>query len=187
MLVILFQAQCVRTGGCAHQKLWFCTELLGVMKFINSSAPGQNGYHFADNIFWCTFVNENFCILIEVSRKFVPKGPIDNIPALVKIMAWHLICDKPLSEPVLPDSLTHICGTRGRWVNKTMQIHRRTQWNPWNYKGHLMTRYSFLCIPKYILNQKSYIHGNFAHYLNDTLKSDKTKFQGDVLFITLMS
>ena len=31
----------------------------------------------------------------------VPKGPIDNNQALVKIMASHQIDDKPLSEPIL--------------------------------------------------------------------------------------
>ena len=29
------------------------------------------------------FLNENVWIPIEISLKFVPKGPIDNIPALV--------------------------------------------------------------------------------------------------------
>ena len=84
---------------------------------VNSSPPGQNSRHFADDIFRCVFVNEKFYILIEISLKFVPKGPINNIPALVQIMAWRWIGDKPLFEPMLPDSLTHICGTRGRWVN----------------------------------------------------------------------
>ena len=37
----------------------------------------------ADNVFKCIFVNEKFCILIKISLKFVPKGPIDNNPALV--------------------------------------------------------------------------------------------------------
>ena len=32
---------------------------------------------------------------------FFPKGPIDNKLALVQIMAWHGIGDKPLSEPML--------------------------------------------------------------------------------------
>ena len=50
---------------------------------INSSPPGQNGRHFADIIFRCIFVNEKFCILIKISLKFVPKGPIDNYPAFV--------------------------------------------------------------------------------------------------------
>ena len=50
---------------------------------FNSSPPGQNGRHFADDSFKCIFVNEKFCILIKFSLKFVPKGPIDNNPALV--------------------------------------------------------------------------------------------------------
>ena len=41
---------------------------------INSAPPGQNGCHFADDIFRCIFMNERFCILIKISLKFVPKG-----------------------------------------------------------------------------------------------------------------
>ena len=37
----------------------------------------------ADDIFNCIFLNEKFCISIEISMKFVPKGPIDNNQALV--------------------------------------------------------------------------------------------------------
>ena len=43
--------------------------------------------------------------------KFVPRGPINNIPALVQIMAWRQPGDKPLSEPMLVSLLTHICIT----------------------------------------------------------------------------
>ena len=68
---------------------------------LNTSPPGQNGRHFADGIFRCIFVNEKFCILIKISMKFVPKGPIDNNSALVKIKAWCEMGDKPLSEPML--------------------------------------------------------------------------------------
>ena len=68
---------------------------------MNSSPPGQNGCHFTDDIFRCIFVNEKICIFIEISLKFVPKGPIHNNPALVQIMAWHLIGGKPLFEPML--------------------------------------------------------------------------------------
>ena len=49
---------------------------------INSSPPGQNDHHFTDDIFWCIFMNDKFCILIKISLKFVPKGPIDNNSAL---------------------------------------------------------------------------------------------------------
>ena len=50
---------------------------------VNSSPPGQNSRHFTDNIFICIFLNENGRILIEISLKFVPKGPIYNEQALV--------------------------------------------------------------------------------------------------------
>ena len=70
-------------------------------QWVNSSPPGQNGRHFPDNIFKCIFMSENFCILIWISLKFVPKVPINNIPALIQIMAWRRPGDKPLSEPIL--------------------------------------------------------------------------------------
>ena len=68
---------------------------------INSSPPGKNGHHFADDIFGCLFMNEKFCILIKISLNFVRMGPIDNKTGLVKIMAWHQIGDESLSEPML--------------------------------------------------------------------------------------
>ena len=43
--------------------------------------PGQNGHHFADDIFICIFVNEKICTLITIPWNFVPMCPIDNIPA----------------------------------------------------------------------------------------------------------
>ena len=61
----------------------------------------QNGRHFKDNIFKCIFLNENVWILIKVRLKFAPKGPINNILALVQITAWHHPGDKPLSEPMM--------------------------------------------------------------------------------------
>ena len=50
---------------------------------INPPSPAQNGRHFADGIFKCIFMNEKYCILIRISLKFVPKGPIDNTLAWV--------------------------------------------------------------------------------------------------------
>ena len=43
----------------------------------------KNNCHFAENSFRHTFMHEKFCILIKISLKFVPKGPIGNNPALV--------------------------------------------------------------------------------------------------------
>ena len=70
---------------------------------LTSSRPGQNGCHFVDDDFWCILIllNEIVCILFKIWLKFVPKGPIDNKWALVQIMAWSRIGDKPLPEPML--------------------------------------------------------------------------------------
>ena len=43
----------------------------------------KKGHHFADDTFKCIFVTETFCILINISLKFVPKIEIDNNPALI--------------------------------------------------------------------------------------------------------
>ena len=69
----------------------------------NALGPGQNGLHFPDEIFKCIFVNENIWILIKVSLNFVPYGKINNISALVQIMAWRRPSDKPLSEPMMAE------------------------------------------------------------------------------------
>ena len=55
--------------------------------------------NFADNIFKFIFLIEKFCILIQISLKFVPKGPNDNKWALVQVMAWRQIGNKPLPDP----------------------------------------------------------------------------------------
>ena len=81
---------------------------------FNTLRPRQNGRHFADDIFKCIFLNENVSIAIKISLKFVPKGPISNIPSLVQIMAWRRPGNKPLSEPMM--ARLHICVTRPQWV-----------------------------------------------------------------------
>ena len=69
--------------------------------FWHPSPSRQNSHHFADDRFKCIFMNEKWCILIRISLKFVPKGPIDNVSALVQVMAWCRAGGKPLPEPVL--------------------------------------------------------------------------------------
>ena len=68
--------------------------------------------------FKCIFLKENVWILTKkISLKFVPKGPINNIPALVPIMAWRRPGNNPLSEPMMVSFLMHICITWPQWVN----------------------------------------------------------------------
>ena len=106
---------------------------------LNTLRPRQNGRHFADDIFKCIFLNENVWISIKISLKFVPKGPINNIPALVQIMAWRRPGDKPLSEPMMVNLPTHICVSRPQWVNWTAYSNnmRITIFGVWRYRIQL--------------------------------------------------
>ena len=74
--------------------------------------PRQNGRYFADDIFRCIYLNKTVWIPIKISLQFVPKGPINNIPALVNIMAGRRPGAKPLSEPIMGSVPPHICVNR---------------------------------------------------------------------------
>ena len=105
-------------------------EVVTYVSEINTLRPRQNGRLFADDTFKRIFLNENDRISIKIALKFVPKGLINNIPALVMIMAWRRPGDKPLSEPMVVRSLTHICVTRPQWVKWTKMIACRRQLLP---------------------------------------------------------
>ena len=47
------------------------------------------------------FMKEQCSISIQISLKFVPKGPIDDKSAFVQVMAWRRTGNKPLPEPML--------------------------------------------------------------------------------------
>ena len=81
--------------------------------------------HFADDTFKRIFINENVRISIDISLKFVPKGLINNISALVQIMAWSRPGDKPLSEPMMVNLLTHICVTPPQWFKRMTSLFLR--------------------------------------------------------------
>ena len=100
--------------------MWRTCDVIVTGGRVNTLRPRQNGRHFADDIFKRIFLNENIWIPIKSSLKFVPEGSINNIPALIHIMAWRRPGDKPLSEPMLIILLTHICVTRPQWVKANM-------------------------------------------------------------------
>ena len=101
---------------CHNVWVIFVTMVYGIVIF-NILRPRKNGHHFSDDIFKCIFLNENVWILIKISLQFVPKGPVNNIPALVQIMAWHQLDDKPLSEPMVVRLSRNICIIQHQWIN----------------------------------------------------------------------
>ena len=65
-------------------------------------------WHSLSNAFYWMYM----WISIKISLKFVPKGPVNNIPALLQTMPRHRPGDKPVSEAIMVRLLTHICVTR---------------------------------------------------------------------------
>ena len=116
-LLIFKGHQCVMFSNMLHpitfrHDFWKFHTVL----FINSSQPFGN--HFADDSFNHIFVNENVRIPVQCSLQLASKCSIDNKSALVQVMAWRRTGDKPLSEPML----THMCGTRRRWIKNKNKI-----------------------------------------------------------------
>ena len=99
----------------ANELIWMPSVLLSAHSLTHWGRD-KMAATLADNTLKHKFVNENILISIKISLKFVSKGPINNIPALVQIMAWRWPGDKPLSEPMMVRLLTHICITRPQWV-----------------------------------------------------------------------
>ena len=61
----------------------------------------QNRRQFPDDSFNCILLNENIWTPMTIWLKFIPNGPINNIPALVQIMTLRQPGEKPFSEPVM--------------------------------------------------------------------------------------
>ena len=81
-------------SGVDHWTRWGLDKLIAISQKIfsndfNTLSPRQNGRHFPDDIFKSIFLIENVCISVKISSKFVPKGQINNMSALVQVMAWR--------------------------------------------------------------------------------------------------
>ena len=74
----------------------------------------------ADNNFKFIFFNGNDNI--KISLKFVPRSPMGNKPALVQVMTWPRIGDKPLPEPMLSLLTDANMRHKGRWVNSLYNL-----------------------------------------------------------------
>ena len=75
-----------------------------------------------DDIFKCIFFDENVWIPIEVSLKFVPKGPVNNYPSIGSDSGLAGPGNKPLSEPMMVNYLT-------QWVKTSSNIVIQWHWS----------------------------------------------------------
>ena len=145
-----------KTNQLGHSKLVLIHSLLKVIHWDLR----WKGHNFADDIFKCIFLNENCCILIKISLKFVTKGPINNIPELVQIMAWHQPGDKPLSEPMMVIGIDHdtvcagVVGTAIRHSTSCAGVrryfHPHDIFTPgWKYRYDIFTPSAIFSPPHY--------------------------------------
>ena len=84
--------------------------LIGLYNLFNKWPP------FRRRHFQMHFLNENVWISIKILLKFVPEGPINNIPALFQTMTWCWSGDKSLSESMVFNLMMYICITCPHWV-----------------------------------------------------------------------
>ena len=125
-----------------------------------SSPPGQDGRHFAEDIFKRNFVIKNVTISIQISLKFVLRDSNDNKSALVQVMAWCRTGDKPLPDQVSWRIYAPLDGYElisGRWCARHTQ-----EWNP---KANCGSRTYFPPMTKHILPSQT--HGCEGGHCSD--------------------
>ena len=94
----------MRRGPGLVYVLFLTCDVFGAMSLpepIDTLRPRQNGCQFADDIFKRIYLNEKYCVLIQISQKVAPKVPVNDVPALAKMMACRRAGDTPLSEPIV--------------------------------------------------------------------------------------
>ena len=98
-----------------HEDYWLSTDFQWCL--VAYATLTHWGRDEMNNISQTTFSNVFSSMkMFEFRLKFHWKSPINNIPALVQIMAWCRSGDEPFSEPMMVSLQTHICITRPQWV-----------------------------------------------------------------------
>ena len=102
-----FHRPFVQPNSCEPWQIcsWKATGHYNLFIVLSSGAPQHIDIEtkwppFSRRHLQMPFLEWNVWISIKISSKLVPKGPINNIPALVRVMARCGPGDKPLSEPM---------------------------------------------------------------------------------------
>ena len=65
---------------------------------------------------------------LKINWRLLLKGPFNNIPTLLQIMACHWEGDKLLSEPTTVSLLTPICVAWPHWVENKLILFKLVSW-----------------------------------------------------------
>ena len=96
------------------ENTWLILTLL--MPRLLASTGHQQAWYWQHR--FIIFLSFSWMKILELRLNFFPKSPINNIRALVQIIAWRRPADKPLSEPKVVRLPMHICITLPQWVKK---------------------------------------------------------------------
>ena len=69
------------SAGTVMTVFWFDMHTILALWGFDTLRPRQDGRNFTDDIFKCIFFKVNFWLLIEISLKFVSRGPMNNTSA----------------------------------------------------------------------------------------------------------
>ena len=110
-------------------------------------------WHFQMHFLESKFIDFDF----EVLLKFVPKGLINNVPALVQVMAWRWTGVKPLCELMMVRLLTYIYASLGLnecWscISTDLNIATIVNWNFMNNCSEVVIQIIFFHSRKLIWN-----------------------------------
>ena len=86
--------------GLIHS-MWAILDRMRLVLCFDTLRSEQNGWHFAEDILERIFLNENDCILNEISLICLSKSAVGSKSVLVQLMAWHLTDFKPFPEQML--------------------------------------------------------------------------------------
>ena len=110
-----------------------------------------------------------------------PGGPINNIPALVQIMARRRPGDKPLPEPMVVSLPTHICVARPHWVNAQNMIYLQIVW--WTEGGAYVENFMISLLVTTVVKKDSL--KQVLPNGNDWAQSDKYHHRYNAILIHL--
>ena len=91
----------VVVGKLSVSGVWNFQQLAFEWHILTNLPQDRMATILVDENFKCIFLNDDNIIPIRISKKFVPRSPIGDMPALVQVMARRRTCDQPLPEPML--------------------------------------------------------------------------------------
>ena len=114
---------------CTRRRKAYQIKICVQSLLFNALRPRPDRRHIPHDIFRCIFLNEYVWISIKISLKFVPEGPINNIPHWFR---YWLGADEATShylDQCCSSLLTQVCVTRPQCIEWVVALYVMTTSN----------------------------------------------------------